>query len=136
MDKNNTNEIKEILKVHGWLTVSKFGQEADQNAWLLVQHADHDPEFQASIAFLLEQLVPIGETTPSNFAYLADRVAVKYQHLGLKQKFGTQAIIIEGKAELEPFQGTLKDLNIRRKKMGLCSIEENMENLRKLYKTK
>jgi hypothetical protein len=130
IDKQSTRDVKEMLDVHSWFVISKFGKKTDHEGWLLVQHADADPKFQASVAFLLEQLVPLGETNPQNFAYLYDRAVLAYQHLGLKQKFGTQANIVGSKIELSPFEGTIKDLNQRRKKIGLMTIEEYLKILK------
>lgn len=43
IDAANTNELKELIKKHGWFKIGAFGEQADNNAWLLVQHADLDP---------------------------------------------------------------------------------------------
>lgn len=133
IDASNTKDLKLILRMYGWLTISKFGKVTDNEAWLLVQHADHDPNFQASIAFILEQLVEIGETDPQNFAYLYDRVAGYFQHIGLKQRYGTQATIKDGKIKLDPFEGTTEELNKRRKSIGLSPIEEYLKQLKAVY---
>lgn len=133
LDKANVEVLKEIIKAYGWLVVSKFGKTIDNKAWLIVQHADHDPMFQASIAFLLEQLFPLGETNPKNYAYLYDRVCLQYQQLGLKQKYGTQIIIHNGKAKLLPFEGTLNDIDKHRKEVGLQPINKYLEEVRGFY---
>lgn len=133
MDSFHTAELKSILKIYGWLNISKFGKETDHEAWMLVQHADLDRDFQASIAFLLEQLVVLGETNPVNFAYLYDRVAVKHQDLGIKQKYGTQAEITENMVKIKPYMGNLRELNLRRKKIGMDTVENYIKELRKVY---
>lgn len=133
IDLSNTNEIKKILKLHGWMIISKFGAETDRQAWLLVQHADQDLFFQAGIAFLLEKLVFLGETDPKNFAYLYDRVVVNFQDFGLKQKYGTQADLKEKTIIIKPYEGTLEELNLRRKKLGLNSMDEYKKQLNEMY---
>src|SRR5262249_30051436 len=40
LDRANTAELKELLKLYRWFTVSEFGKETDLHAWLLVQHSD------------------------------------------------------------------------------------------------
>lgn len=127
VDENNTNELKTILNRWGWLTISTFGRKTDANAWLIVQHASHDIEFQAHIAFLLGLLVEEGETRPKNYAYLVDRVALRYQHLGLKQLYGTQYTLKDNKAIPEPYEGTLEELNLRRKKVGLEPLDQYLK---------
>lgn len=133
VDKLNTTHLKKILALYDWITISKFGPEADSNAWLLVQHADLDPDFQARCAFLLEQLLPMGETSKKNFAYLYDRVALKFLNIGLKQRYGTQAKLVNGKFELFPYEGTLEELNKRRQEVGLPSAEEYLTLLQEMY---
>ena len=55
-----------------------------------------------------EKLFPCEETNRRNYAYLYDRVAPK---CGLKQRYGTQAIIQDDQLELLPFEGSEEDLN-------------------------
>lgn len=136
MDRFHINQMKHILSIYGWLTISKFGQETDQQAWLLVQHADHDPFFQAGCAFILEQLAPIGETNQKNFAYLYDRVARNFPKLGVRQKYGTQVTLNKDKFDLLPYVGTLDELNKRRKAVGLEPTEQYFKMLKTVYKKK
>ncbi|MDP3532052.1 MAG: hypothetical protein Q8S31_02030 [Alphaproteobacteria bacterium] len=89
VDCFNTTKMKEILSVHGWTIISKFGAQADDQAWSLVQHADHDPFFQAGCLFILGALIDKTETVKKN-SFLYDRVALKFPALGMKQKYGTQ----------------------------------------------
>lgn len=92
VDRRNTADLKQLLQVHSWFTISEFGASADSNAWLLVQHADDDPAFQKQILKVLEPLALQGETKPSNFAYLFDRVALSYSNPARQtpQRYGTQ----------------------------------------------
>ena len=134
VDFFHTEHLKAILAIHGWIIMSKFGKEADHQAWLLVQHTDHDPEFQKRCVLLLQHLYPSGETDKKNYAYLYDRVALKFQDLGLKQRCGTQAKMIDNKIELYPFEGSLEDLNQHRHEMDLGPVEDYMETLKTFYK--
>lgn len=86
-DKAHVKELKKILKEHSWIRISEFGARADADAWLVVQHADHDVKFQREVLDVMASLVTAGETRPVNYAYLFDRVAVGE---GKKQMFGTQ----------------------------------------------
>jgi len=98
IDLANTKRVKQFIDEHGWLTISRFGPQADQQAWLLVQHADRDVEFQKRVLALLEPLVAKGETEPSHFAYLYDRVA---SGEGRPQRYGTQGRCV-GPGKWEP----------------------------------
>ena len=134
MDQFHTAQMKKILQEHGWVTISKFGKEADQQAWLLVQHADHDPLFQAGCAFILEKLIKFGETNQQNYAYLYDRAMLQFQNLKLKQKYGTQATIASDQIILFPYDGNISELNKRRKSIGLDTIEKYLDQLKNIYK--
>lgn len=92
IDAKNTADLKELLKIYPWFTISEFGWEADKNAWLLVQHADHDAPFQRQVLAVLEPLAAKHESDPKMFAYLFDRVASSFQHPEDRkpQRYGTQ----------------------------------------------
>jgi len=86
LDKKHTEALKRIIKQYGWPTIALVGQEASNDAWLIVQHADHDPKFQEQCLGLIKSL-PKQEVTLSNVAYLEDRVRVAQ---GQPQLYGTQ----------------------------------------------
>lgn len=65
IDKQNTDYLEKVVDEGGWPTISKVGDEASQVAWLLVQHADHKPEFQAKCLELLKTF-PDTEVRPAN----------------------------------------------------------------------
>src|SRR5262245_47910462 len=46
IDRENTARLKQIIDRIGWPTISRVGAQASSAAWLLVQHADAEPEFQ------------------------------------------------------------------------------------------
>jgi len=92
VDSEHTQELKALIKTYQWFRISQFGKEADQNAWLLVQHADEQPEFQKEILTTLSVLYKAQETKPENYAYLYDRVAASFFDLSQRklQRYGTQ----------------------------------------------
>lgn len=86
-DHANTEWLKGVIAEHGWPKISDVGEEAATNAWLLVQHADQDPLFQRDMLRLIEPLAAQGEASPRDFAYLYDRVMLKWAG---KQRYGSQ----------------------------------------------
>ena len=54
LDKIHTDRLKQIVSEIGWPTTSKVGQQGASNAWLLIQHADHDVDFQARCLQLMK----------------------------------------------------------------------------------
>ena len=87
VDHGNTAWLKRVVERHGWPTAERVGQEAAQGAFLIVQHADHDVEFQAECLPMLERAAERGEIPRWQFAYLTDRVRVKQKR---PQLYGTQ----------------------------------------------
>ncbi|MCC7075264.1 MAG: hypothetical protein IT383_28385 [Deltaproteobacteria bacterium] len=79
--------LSRLIGKSAWITLSRYGEEAAQAAWLIAQHADNDVYFQRDVLARLEKLLPSGEVKRDNYAYLWDRVAVNE---GRKQRFGTQ----------------------------------------------
>jgi len=87
VDAGNTARMKEIVDAFGWPTRSLVGEDGAAAAWLLVQHADQDVEFQERCLPLLERAADRGEIARSGVAYLTDRVL---RARGRPQVYGTQ----------------------------------------------
>ncbi|HEY6816362.1 MAG TPA: DUF6624 domain-containing protein [Croceibacterium sp.] len=86
-DRANTEWLKGVVAEHGWPRISQVGEHASNQAWLLVQHADHDPVFQLDALRLMEPMIAEGEVSKQNYAYLYDRIMLK---LAGKQRYATQ----------------------------------------------
>lgn len=134
LDEFHAARMKEILKVHGWIMISKFGSEYDKKAWLIIQHADGDPFFQAGVLFLLERLANKGETDPKNYAYLYDRVAAKFHQIGLLQKYGTQVDLTKDTVKLQPYEGNIEDIDKLREAVGLEPLADYLKKIKEGYK--
>ena len=87
IDGENTERLRQILAEHGWPGKSLVGEKGAHDAWLIAQHADHDPAFQRQALELLREAVARGEARPRELAYLTDRVRVNE---GRGQVYGTQ----------------------------------------------
>lgn len=119
-DADNLAWIKREVREHGWFEISRYGVEAEKDAWLLVQHADSDSAFQTEVLALLDKLRLKGETDPKSFAYLYDRVAI---NTGRPQRYGTQGGCKDG----ERFTGPLEDpaeVDRLRGEVGMTSLAE------------
>lgn len=121
VDLSNIIELKEILEMHDWISISRFGEKADQHAWLIVQHADQDSEFQKLILKKLETLYPLKETDPRNYAFLFDRIAASWndESKRVPQRYGTQGQCV-GPWKWQPIE--IEDpvrLDARRASVGL-----------------
>ncbi len=126
IDRKGTGEIKRLLKIYEWFKISEFGAEADNQAWLIVQHADLDPLSQKSVLLILEKLWPIQETNAKNYAYLFDRVAASWNDPEKRkpQRYGTQGMCKEP-SNWQPIdiEAPLK-LDDRRAAVGLSSFAD------------
>lgn len=128
IDPKNTARMKEIVEQIGWPTISKVGKKASTDAWVLVQHADKDVEFQKQCLDLMKQ-EPTGEVVLHDIAYLEDRVRV---NSGRPQLYGTQFRWENNK----PIQNIedIDNVEQRRKEMGLKTLAENIEEMYQKYK--
>lgn len=136
LDRQNTDDLKVLLKTYDWFTISQFGKQADGNAWLLVQHADHDAPFQQQILAKLEKLYPAGETSPRNYAYLHDRLAASWHDPAKRrpQRYGTQGMCT-APGKWEPL--TLEDpanVDERRAAVGLPPLAEYIAGFKDICK--
>jgi hypothetical protein len=132
VDQDNTFDLKHLLKIHGWFSISKFGEKTSHEAWLLAQHADHDLAFQKEVLALLEELYPRGEVKKGNYAYLFDRVA---KHENRPQRFGTQGSCQpDGKWKPHPLEDETQ-LDAQRAAFGLGVFSEYRKQLDTLCQT-
>ena len=116
--RENTEWLRGVIREQGWPRRSQVGEEGADAAWLLAQHADHDPAFQRECLNLLEMAVAEGEAGKRNLAHLTDRVSVAERGT---QVYGTQ--LTGGKGGLSP--PPIEDpegVNQRRSEMGLGSL--------------
>ncbi|GLY82295.1 hypothetical protein Airi02_002270 [Actinoallomurus iriomotensis] len=107
--------MKRVVAAYGWPGSGLVGEDGAEAAWLLVQHADHDPGFQKQCLALLEDAVASGQASRVNLAYLTDRVRVAE---GRPQVFGTQYRRGDGGPEPRPIEDPGR-LDQRREKAGL-----------------
>lgn len=131
VDSKNTIRLQEIIKEFGWPTFSLVGKDGARAAWLIVQHASHESEFQEFCLELLEEAMLNGEAEKNNYAYLLDRILMNNDE---PQVFGTQFQVLESgdvvSYKIEDFEG----LEERRKKYNLEPFEtykKKMQNFEK-----
>lgn len=124
----NADILNEIIEKIGYPTIEKVGREANDAAWLVIQHSISRPEFMKKCAVLLEKAVKEKQVDAKQFAYLSDRIAVFEDR---PQLYGTQFDWDEnGEMSPKPFD-ELEKVNDRRKTIGLNSLPEQIEIIRK-----
>jgi hypothetical protein len=128
LDKENTERMKQIVAQIGWPTIAKVGRDASVASWLLVQHADHDPDFQEECLNLMKKCSS-EDVRPVDVAMLTDRICVNRKQ---PQIYGTQFQQIDGKHVPREIADH-EHVNERRQLMGLDTLEENTERMYKKY---
>jgi len=128
IDTRNTTRMKEIIAQVGWPTISKVGIDASENAWSLVQHADHDVAFQEQCLALMKR-ESTKDINPRNVATLGDRIRV---NSGRPQIYGTQFDQIDGKHVPQPIEDEA-NVDERRSHMGLGTLAEGIQEMYEKY---
>jgi hypothetical protein len=80
--------LAQIIDQVGWPGIALVGEDGAAAAFLIAQHADHDPEFQMRCAELINGAFARGDAQARHAAYLSDRAGI-IDEQGL-QLFGTQ----------------------------------------------
>jgi hypothetical protein len=128
IDVKNTQRMKEIVQQIGWPTISKVGSEVSSDAWLLVQHADHDVEFQVYCLELMKESQD-GDVEKHEIAYLEDRIRVNQ---GRGQLYGTQ-FKQENQRHIPLLIEDEVNVDLRRAEMGMGPLSEQIEVMYKKY---
>lgn len=136
-DELTTKMMQDIIAQIGWPTISKVGKKASHAAWLLVQHADKYPKFQAQCLTLMKK-EPKDDIKQANIAFLEDRVRMAQKR---KQLYGTQFVPVNKKdnpnfkdiRKFEPYQiEDIANVEKRRKSMGLNTLKENTAEINEM----
>ena len=127
----NAKILNDIIDTIGYPTIDKVGREASEAAYLVIQHAIGQPELMKKGPSLLKTAVSENKADAQNLAYLTDRIAVFEEK---PQLYGTQFDWDEN-GNLSPnLYDNLTKVNERRKSLGLNTLEEQAEIIRKRAK--
>ena len=133
IDAQNADRLRQILSAHGWPGKSLVGEQGAHDAWLIAQHADHDPAFQRQALDLLAAAVAQGEASTRDLAYLTDRVRVNERR---EQVYGTQMRPDEnGLPVPAPIEGR-EGLDERRAEVGLEPFEQYVRGFEEEFGSK
>jgi hypothetical protein len=87
--RKNAARLRVLIARHGWPAEDVAGADGAEAAWLIVQHAIGEPDFQREALGRLLACAAAGRVPSWHAAYLEDRIAL---HEGRPQRFGTQWI--------------------------------------------
>ncbi len=111
VDAANLPEIRRIVQV---------GADGVAAAWLLVQHADGDADFQRQVLGGIMPLVESGEVSAHDFVLLTDRVLV---NAGKPQRYGSQLAAVGGKWQPKPMEAP-EQVDQRRAAVGQMPLAD------------
>ena len=112
----NSQRLREIIAKIGFPTISKVGIEANDAAWLIIQHSISEPKFMKESLEVMKN--DSSDINPKHIAYLYDRIQV---YEGKPQKFGTQLL---ADYSIYPVED-MENLNIYRKENGLETLPKS-----------
>lgn len=127
--ESNCSAIKNYFKEYGYPTITNNGENISHTFWLLVQHCDHDTDFQKQVLSVMKKELKRDNVDKINYAYLYDRVQI---NSGKKQLYGTQVGFDE---RYQPYIKELRspsEVNTRRKTIGLNTIEEYLKEIKEV----
>ncbi len=121
VDAANLPEIRRIVADHGGLPCARqVGADGVAAAWLLVQHADGDADFQRQVLGGIMPLVESGEVSAHDFVLLTDRVLV---NAGKPQRYGSQLAAVGGKWQPKPMEAP-EQVDQRRAAVGQMPLAD------------
>lgn len=120
LDRAHTEKLKAYVQQSGWPGISQVGEGAATDAFLIVQHAAHDPLFQYQVLKLMQPMLAQGDVAPRPYAFLYDRVMLFATG---RQRYGSQFICRGGAYELAPLEDET-NVEDQRRQMGLPPLQE------------
>lgn len=85
----NATRLRELITQHGWPAEDIAGKDGAEAAWMIVQHAIGEPEFQRQALSLVNECAAQGRVPAWHGAYLEDRIAM---YEGRPQRYGSQGL--------------------------------------------
>lgn len=113
--------VKKYFDEYGFPGIKENGKETSLNFWLIVQHGDHDVNFQNRALKAMKKQLDKKNVNARNYAYLYDRVK---KNQNKPQLYGTQ-MVWDSLGIHRPYKLKCQnEVNLRREKMGLGTIED------------
>jgi hypothetical protein len=129
VDSENTAWLRKKILAEGFPTPEQVGREGVNAAFLLVQHADADLEFQERVLPMIEAAYRRGTVDGQNLGLLTDRVLKAHGH---KQRYGTQTTMKAGQIVIDPIEDSA-NVDDRRAMLGLPPLKDYKRLLDSIY---
>jgi hypothetical protein len=129
IDKPHTQRLNEIVRSYGVPDAKLVGADGMEAYYLLLQHSNDLNLKQKSLKGI-ENAFRAKQLSPFDYANFTDRLCV---NLGKLQVYGSNFDFKNGKLVMSPTKD-VKNLDKRRKEIGLPPITEYMKMLEEMYK--
>ena len=129
IDARHTKRLEEIFVMHGLPDTGMVGEEGLKAFLIMLQHAPDDT-LRIKVESSITRAFKRKEVKPQDYANYIDRLRL---HQGKLQIYGSGFETKDGKLVLSPTVD-LKNLEKRRKKIGLPPMSEYVKVLREIYK--
>ena len=129
IDVPNTKRMNEILASHGFPTMSMVGRDGVGAFVTMLQHV-RDIETRKKSAVGMARAYEDKVILPNQYAGFVDRLLIDQ---GKAQRYGSNFQMKDGKMVMTPVEDP-KNLEKRRKKLGLPTMSEYMKMLKEMYK--
>jgi hypothetical protein len=113
LDQADLAAVLSLLPPEGWFSYSRYGREAADAAFDIVQHGD--TATQQQLLPYIEAFAKAGEADPENFAKMYDRVLIAKRK---PQRYGTQFHCVDGYTQPFPIEDQA-NVEARRKSIGM-----------------
>lgn len=127
IDVENRAGLQGIFEKHGFPTPEMIGRDGVSSVFLLVQHADDDPDFQARALELAEPLMQRRGMSRQQYAMLADRVLLARDQ---PQLYGSQYNVEQGKVAVLPLADP-ENVDARRAQMAMGTLASYLDAVAK-----
>jgi hypothetical protein len=129
IDKPNTQRLNEIVRTHGVPDAKLVGADGVEAYYLILQHSNDQTLKQKSLKGM-KKAYEEKVLSAADYANFTDRLRV---NLGKLQVYGANFDFKNGKLVMSPTKD-VKNLDKRRKAIGLPPIAEYMKMLEEVYK--
>lgn len=123
VDKENTAWLVTLVKEIGWIDAERFGAEAADAAFLLMQHSGDLALMKGALPEIIED-VQAGRLAGQDYALLYDRIMLL---TGGMQRYGTQIVVRDdGRQVVERLEDPDR-VDERRRQLGLGPLEDYLD---------
>ncbi len=128
IDAPNTKRLEAIFNQYGFPTAKLVGKEGVDAFMLMLQHAPDD-NLREKCLKPIKKAFKRGEISANEYSNYVDRLLV---HQGKPQIYGSNFEIKDGKLTMSKTKD-MKNLDKRRKKIGLPPIAEYVKLMKEVY---